>query len=394
MNVFDLIAIVVVVLGVVFGWRSGLVIQVMALIGFVAGIALVVLLAPHVAGLLSDFDPWVRAFLAIGLTATVVLLAQGIGGAIGGSVARRLRPSILGGVDQGLGAAFGLARGLFVVWLIGGLVGVLPVAGLSTEARQSLVLRALDSRLPSPVVIAAELGRLIQAAGLPDILVGAPPPIDVPTAAPSAAEAEEMAAAARPSSVRVEGVACGRFVTGTGWAVTGDHFVTNAHVVAGTAQLWLSFDGAMARFPASVVDFDPDLDVALVHVPGVEVEPLTLANSLPPRGDPIVAIGFSGGGGQRVIPGVMSRTLTALGRDIYGGSVVPREIVEMRLDVSPGDSGGPVLLANGDVGGVTFSESRNNPEIGYALSPIAVANSINDSLGSTRPVSTGDCAAG
>lgn len=394
MNVFDLIAIVVVVLGVIFGWRSGLVIQVMALLGFIGGIALVILLAPHVATFLAESDAWLRTVLAIGLTATIVLLAQGIGGAIGGSIARRLRPSILGGVDQGLGAAFGLARGLFVVWLIGGLVGVLPVPVLGAEARQSLVLRALDSRLPSPVVIAAELGRLIQAAGLPDILVGAPPPIEAPADGPSAQEVEQMAAGARDSTVRVEGVACNRFVTGTGFAVTPDHFVTNAHVVAGTEQLWISFDGALERYPASVVDFDPDLDVAVVYVPGVELEPLALAGAAPARGDPLVALGFSGGGRQRVIPGVMSRTLSALGRDIYGGSVVPREIIEMRLDVSPGDSGGPVLLADGEVGGVTFSEARNDPEIGYALSPIAVSNSISDALRSTQPVSNGRCATG
>ena len=69
---------------------------------------------------------------------------------------------------------------------------------------------------------------------------------------------------------------------------------------------------------------------------------------------------------------MISRTLSALGRDIYGGSVVAREVIEMRLDVSPGDSGGPVLLPTGEVGGVTFSESREHPEIGYALSPVAV----------------------
>lgn len=394
MNVFDLIAVVVIALGILYGWRSGFVIQVMALIGFVAGIGLVVVLAPHVAGLLADSDPWLRTVLAVGLTATIVLLAQGIGGAIGGSIARRLRPSILGGVDQGLGAAFGLARGVFVVWLIGGLVGVSPVPGLSTGARQSLILRVIDSRLPSPVVVAAELGRLIQAAGLPDILVGAPPPIDVPVNGPSAEQAEQMAAGARDNTVRVEGVACNRFVTGTGFAVTDDHFVTNAHVVAGTEQLWISFDGALERHAATVVDFDPDLDAALLHVPGIDVEPLVLADTLPARGDPAVALGFSGGGSQRLIPGVVSRTLSALGRDIYGGSVVPREIIEMRLDVSPGDSGGPLMLADGQVGGVTFSESRTDPEIGYALSAIAVANSIDDSLHSTEAVANGDCLVG
>ena len=44
--------------------------------------------------------------------------------------------------------------------------------------------------------------------------------------------------------------------------------------------------------------------------------------------------------------------------------------------MAPGDSGGPVLLPDGTVGGVTFSESRTQPEVGYALSPIDVAADV------------------
>ena len=65
----------------------------------------------------------------------------------------------------------------------------------------------------------------------------------------------------------------------------------------------------------------------------------------------------------------------------------------MRLDVAPGDSGGPLLVASGEVGGVTFSESRDNPQIGYALSPVQVAASIADALDSDDPVATGACIA-
>jgi S1-C subfamily serine protease len=278
-----------------------------------------------------------------------------------------------------------------MVWLIGGLLGLVSIAGLGAEARQSLVLRVLDSRLPSPVVLAAELGRLIQAAGLPDVLVGAPAPIEVPSDGPTAQEAEQIAGPARGSTVRVEAIACGKFFSGTGFAVTRDHFVTNAHVVAGSEQVWISFDGSLDRYEATVVDFDPGLDAALLYVPGGDTAPLTLADALPSRGELAAALGFTGGGRERLIPGVISRTLSALGRDIYGSSVVAREIIEMRLDVSPGDSGGPVLLQDGTVGGVTFSESRENPLIGYALSPTAVSSTIADMLRNTAPVATGAC---
>lgn len=334
-----------------------------------------------------------RTVLVLGVMGGIVLLAQGIGSSIGAALRRRMSAGILGGIDQGFGAAFGLARGLFMVWLLGGLLGLVSVAGLGAEARQSFVLRALDSRLPSPVVLAAELGRLLEAAGLPDALVGAPPPIEAPADGPTAEEAELIAGTARSSTVRVEAIACGRFLSGSEFAVTPDHFVTNAHVLAGAERVWISFDGSLDRYSATVVDFDPSLDAALLHVAGVEAAPLTLSDSLPSRGQPAAALGFTGGGRQRLIPGVVSRTLSAIGRDIYGRSVVAREVIEMRLDVAPGDSGGPLLVASGEVGGVTFSKSRDNPQIGYALSPVQVAASIADALDSDDPVATGACIA-
>lgn len=394
MNIADVVALVIVALAIYLGWRSGFVIQLLALAGFLAGIGLVVLIAPHAAEIVADMDPWLRTLVTISVVGGIILVAQSMGSGAGAALKRRLGAGMLGGIDQGLGAAFGLARGLFMVWLIGGLVSLLPVPNLATEARQSLVLRALDSRLPSPIVLAAELGRVIEAAGLPDILVGAPPPIDgTPVDGPTAEVAEAMVAVARRGTVRVEATVCGRFFTGTGFAVTPDHFVTNAHVVAGSDRVWISFDGSLDRFSATVVDFDPGLDAALLHVTGMEATPLTLDSSLPERGVAAAALGFTGGGRQQVIPGVISRTLSALGRDIYGRSVMAREVIEMRLDVSPGDSGGPVLLPGGIVGGVTFSEARDSPEIGYALSPVAVAASISDALRSAVPVATGPCIA-
>jgi S1-C subfamily serine protease len=189
----------------------------------------------------------------------------------------------------------------------------------------------------------------------------------------------------------VEAIACARFMTGTGFAVGPSHFVTNAHVLAGASRVQLSLDGRFERYEGLVVHFDPDLDVALVYAPILELEPLTLADAAPSRGERAAALGFTGGGSQRVVPAAVNRTLEALGRDIYGRTTVPRSVIELRADVSPGDSGGPVLLADGTVGGVTFSESRDDRAIGYALSPLAVADSIAGSLDRQQAVEAGDC---
>ncbi len=140
---------------------------------------------------------------------------------------------VVGGVDTGAGAAFGLVRGLFLVWLMGGLAAALPLAGVATEARQSAIVQALDANLPSPTILAAQLGQLIESTGLPEVFVGAPPPADIPAGGPTQAEADQIAAAARASTLKVDAISCGNFVSGTAFAVSADHFVTNAHVVAG-----------------------------------------------------------------------------------------------------------------------------------------------------------------
>ncbi len=390
-NLVDLFALLLVVVAVIFGWRSGFMVQAGALAGFVGGLAVMVLLAPSLAGLVAELDPLLRTVVVIGTVAGIVLLGQALGGAAGGAVRRRLGRGILGNLDHGAGAVFGMARGIFVVWLMGGLLGQFPIPALATEARQSIALRAIETRLPSAVVLAAELGRLIEAAGLPDVLIGAPPPVAPPVGGPTFAQAEQIAAAARRSTVRVEAIACGRFLSGTGFAVEGDRLVTNAHVVAGADRVWVSFDGSLERRAGRVVHFDPRLDVALIEVDGLVVEPLELAVDLPGRGAPAAALGFTGGGRQRLIPAVVSRTIHALGRDIYGNAVVTRDVIELRADVAPGDSGGPLLLGDGTVGGVTVSESRSDPSIAYALSPVAVAESIAAALDSRTAVSTAAC---
>jgi S1-C subfamily serine protease len=391
-SVVDLIALLIVGVAMYFGWRSGFVVQATALAGFIGGLALVIVLAPFAADALAGADPWLRSLIAISAVAAIVLVSQAIGSSLGARLRRRIGRGILGGVDMGAGAAFGFVRGLFVVWLMGGLLTALPNAALATQARQSLVLRALDTRLPSPLVFAAELGRLVEAAGFPDVFVGAPPATDIPVGGPSAQEAEKMAAAARASTLRVEAVACGNLVSGTSFAVSDDLFVTNAHVVAGASDVWLSFDGSLDRYVARVVMFDPQLDAALLAVDRhLDVAPLMLNSDPPGRGDEGVALGFTGGGRLRVIPVVVSRSLEALGRDIYDSGISAREVIEMRADVAPGDSGGPVVFADGTVGGVTFSESRDQPEIGYALEAHDVSQAISGDLGSDTAVSTGDC---
>jgi S1-C subfamily serine protease len=137
--------------------------------------------------------------------------------------------------------------------------------------------------------------------------------------------------------------------------------------------------------------FDPGLDVALLYVNGLGVPPLAWAERDPGRGAIGATLGYPGGGPLTILPAAVAGRYPATGRDIYGTTQVRREILELRAAIDKGDSGGPLVLADGTVGGVVFAEARTNPDVGYALSPVAVAAAIRPAIGRRQAVDTGTC---
>ena len=76
------------------------------------------------------------------------------------------------------------------------------------------------------------------------------------------------------------------------------------------------------------------------------------------------ALGYPGGGALTIVPAAVSGRYQATGLDIYDEDRVRREILELRAAIERGDSGGPLILENGTVGGVIFAESRTNETSG------------------------------
>ena len=126
-------------------------------------------------------------------------------------------------------------------------------------------------------------------------------------------------------------------------------------------------NSATGRYDATPVVFDPELDVALLRVPDLLAPALQLAGNAPKRGTPAAVLGYPGGGPLRIVAAAVADTYTARGRDIYATEYVRRDIVEIRSDIDRGNSGGPLMLPDGTVGGVVFAEARTDDEVGYAL---------------------------
>jgi S1-C subfamily serine protease len=131
--------------------------------------------------------------------------------------------------------------------------------------------------------------------------------------------------------------------------------------------------------------------VALLWANGLEAPQLTFTRDEPKRGALAATIGYPGGGNETVERATVAAAYFATGLDVTEKSRVTRRIIELRSRVMPGDSGGPLVLEDGTVGGVVFAESRVDPLVGYALSPIEVHDRVLGAIGKQTSVPSGPC---
>jgi len=157
---------------------------------------------------------------------------------------------------------------------------------------------------------------------------------------------------------------------GSGFVVdaAGD-IVTNEHVIDGAESIKVRFWNGKT-YTASVVQSNTSLDLAVLHVdaPNSELHPLKLADSSTVSvGDTVVAIGSPFGLNGTVTSGIVS----ALHRDMTAtnGATID-DAIQTDAAINHGNSGGPLLNAQGEVVGVNAqidSESGGNDGIGFAV---------------------------
>jgi S1-C subfamily serine protease len=156
------------------------------------------------------------------------------------------------------------------------------------------------------------------------------------------------------------------------------HIVTNFHVVQGASLIQVSFSNN-ERFKAKVVGVDPSTDVAVlkVNVKSRALKTLTLGNSDGVRvGDQVIAIGNPFGLDRSVTAGIVS----AVQRRIESpNNLSIAHVIQTDAALNHGNSGGPLLNAQGEVIGVnaqieTGGQTQGNVGIGFAI-PI---NTVRD----------------
>ena len=391
MNPLDVIAIVLVVLAVLLGYRSGALPQVGGLLGAIGGGAIVVISLPLLVEPLDGVPAALRPYVVLTGLLLAVGVGESVGSAIGRAIARSLGGGVLGAADRVAGGITGAAQALLIVWLAGGLLAIGPIPRLTEAAHTSTAIRTLNAALPPPDEIASELGALLDDSGLPEVFVGLEPLPQSAVDPPTDTTARAIAELAEASTVRISAATCGFQSSGSGVVVANGYVVTNAHVVAGARSRGVRVTGIAGQVDATVVLFDPGLDVAVLLAPELTAVPLHFAATEPTRGAVGAALGYPGGGSLTVVPAAVTGAYAATGRDIYDQAIVSRQVLELRAQIDRGDSGGPFVLPDGTVGGLIFAEARSDPDVGYALSPTAVAARVTPALGRTGPVDTGEC---
>ena len=115
MDLFDLAVVIVLVLATWGGYRAGLAGPALGLVGAVAGLALVVVVAPSVLPALEAYEqPW-RAILGVAGALAVVIVGDALGSTIGGALSRRASGHLLGIFDRVGGLAFGGLQAVLVI---------------------------------------------------------------------------------------------------------------------------------------------------------------------------------------------------------------------------------------------------------------------------------------
>ena len=379
------------------GYRQGLIASVFSLVGFFAGAMIAVWQLPSMLARFPSIADDTRTRVIVLVLGVVLLgwLGQYLGSLAGASIRRRVGPMSLRKVDAVLGAVVVALAASVIVWFLGGSLRTVGNPTIAKAMSESRVLRAVNAVMPEQTgdVFAGFRG-FLSSQGFPQVFGGLAPEPITPIQQPDPGVASSSAVAKAKSSVikiTTASESCQRGQEGSGCVLSPGRVVTNAHVVAG-ADL-VRVQGRDQMLAGRVIVFDPERDLAVLSVPGLEASALPLGTELS-RGDSAAVPGYPLDGPYRVVSARVRAVLDARGLDIYGRDRVLREIYSLNTKVQPGNSGGPVLDDRGRVVGVVFAKSLEDENTGYALTLDEARPVLDKAATAQRPVDTGACIAG
>lgn len=387
MDWLDFIIILVVAAAIVRGIDLGLIRQLFSAVGFFGGLFLGAALEGKLVQSMQSTNS--RAMVSVLIVLGCGLVCLALAELIANMIKHHIKIGFLDRADRWLGAAIAGVTLLGVVWLGASVFSNTPFPTVQQQIRDSAIISKLNSAMPPAPQLIAKLGHLITPNGFPQVFIGAEPtPIrDVPV--PDVGEMTAAVARAKDSTVKIEGKGCGGVISGSGFVADTNLVITNAHVVAGVDSPKVVDKAGVHA--ATVVWFNPDLDLAVLRTSKLAGQPLQLATKTVSDGTQGVVLGYPGGGDFKADPIGIIDAFTAEGKNIYNEEGAVREIYSMNADIISGNSGGPVVDKDGTVIGVVFAHSVTYQHVGYALTMPQVLAEFEQAKMIRSSVPTGSC---
>jgi S1-C subfamily serine protease len=178
-------------------------------------------------------------------------------------------------------------------------------------------------------------------------------------------------------------------VSGSGWIAAAGVVVTNAHVVAGQDDTTVQLAGGGPRHDADAIWFDAENDLAILRATGLSGAPALALAEAAQAGTSGGILGFPQNGPFEIRPGRLGQTVAARTQDAYGRGPVRRRITALRGVVRQGNSGGPMVDADGRVLTTIFAATLGGSErSGYGVPDSIVRRAL---ARAEKRVSTGPC---
>ena len=389
----DLVLVVLLLLFAITGYRQGFIVGVFSFAGFIGGGILAALTAPDlIQGWLED--PGQQALLAIAVVFLAAALGQFLSSYLGTLVRNQVTWDSARVLDAIGGALVSGLSVLLVAWFIGSTVANSALPMVAQQVKDSRVLQSVDSLMPESAHQGfSEFRSIVDQSAFPQVFsgLGTGELAEVDPPDPDVLTTPELIESSR-SVVKVLGTApsCQRRVEGTGFAYGDDRIMTNAHVVAGVTDDMRVVTRDGHQLDATLVLFDAEQDLAVLQVPGLDLEPLEFDHEADQGSDAVVA-GFPRNSGFTAVPARIRAQQRAQGPDVSHETQVSREIYQVRAVVRPGNSGGPLLGPDGSVYGVVFAAATNEDETGYVLTADEVADNAREGLENDTEVTSERC---
>jgi S1-C subfamily serine protease len=396
-DLLDLILIVLAAAFAVAGYRQGFIVGMLSCIGFLAGAAIGATFSPSLAKLLVHSLAQ-QALVAIIVVFICAMIGQLLASLVGLAARSRVtwQPAAL--VDALGGAAVSVVSVLLIAWFIGSAVENSPYSAAARQVRSSAVIRGVNQVMPPAAQgVFSDFRHLLAKSPYTQVFSGLGAGGALTVAQPNPDVLRKPAVLQdRGSVVKVRGIAgsCNKRLEGSGFVISPEHVLTNAHVVAGVDTNLVVVDAGGSTLPARVVGFDPQVDVAVLYVPQLTAPPLRLATTAGSREDNAAIAGYPQNGHYLAVPARIAAVGPASGPDIYRTGNVTRDIYTVRAIVRPGNSGGPLLAPGGAVYGVVFAAAESVRDTGYALTARQVSHDARTWAHATSAVLTERCAPG